>query len=126
MFELVCSLAHSLVRSGAFALGSSDEEIVAVKGNCARVPVGRNEAQSGQGGGLTRRIRIQRSRYQILRRIGGRVGHEETLPVRRVRQRAGISPGKLLMANRAVKKGNDLPLAVETAATAASTFDRAT
>ena len=47
MFDLVCGLAHAFVRARALAFGGGDEQIVAVDGEGAGVPVGGNEAESG-------------------------------------------------------------------------------
>ena len=44
VFGLVHRLSHNFVRTGAFSLGSCNQEIVAMNGERAGVPVGGDEA----------------------------------------------------------------------------------
>src|SRR5580700_7082581 len=48
VLDLICGLAHGFVRAGALAFGGGDEQVVALNGQGAGVPVGGDETESEQ------------------------------------------------------------------------------
>src|SRR5712691_9265155 len=107
VFDFICGLAHTFVWTCALAFGGGDEEIVALNGDGAGVPIGGDEAERGGGGSIVRMVRVQVGCVEYGHCVGGRVGHEELLSVSGLGQRAGISPGVLLTANCGVQESED-------------------